>query len=320
MEVMKYLYLEGTGIEKLPWSICKLTQLKRLHIGQHKGIELPDSISLLPQLKEMSVYGGENLLSYNHEEAQEKELWSKKCPNMTTFEYRYSNISNDVLRINLARFINVERLDLSGSSFTVLPACVKQCHHLTDILLEECKHLREVEGIPPNLIDLRAKNCFSLSLESRRLLLSEELLAAPHKHSSYVHFEVPGTSIPKWFDICSKGESISFWFRNCFPCLYLSALLKPYVDAVAPWVYINNELVLLCRLRISSQRSDADHIVVESFNIENYQKKQAFRKKFLESCTYSMFIQSDPEASRRVRSLFNETTLRDRTYQIHRSI
>ncbi|XP_054816872.1 TMV resistance protein N-like [Prosopis cineraria] len=70
MEV-NYLSLGGTRIEKLPWSICKLTQLGESSIGKHKRIELPMSIFLLPKLEVLSVYDGESLLSYNHEEAQE---------------------------------------------------------------------------------------------------------------------------------------------------------------------------------------------------------------------------------------------------------
>ncbi|KAI9108277.1 hypothetical protein K1719_020760 [Acacia pycnantha] len=136
-------------------------------------------------------------------------------------------MSDDVLRTDLSRFMNVRVLDLSGNDFTILPAWMKECHFLEILELDECKHLREVEGIPPSLRRLEARNCVSLSLESKSIILSEELHGAPGRYNinykeekynynyeeeKHIFFWVPSRSIPKWFDHRSKGASISFWF------------------------------------------------------------------------------------------------------------
>ncbi|KAI9108240.1 hypothetical protein K1719_020723 [Acacia pycnantha] len=44
-------------------------------------------------------------------------------------------------------------------------------------------HLREVEGILPNTRRLEARNCESLSLESKSIILSEELHGAPGRYN-----------------------------------------------------------------------------------------------------------------------------------------
>ncbi|KAI9108315.1 hypothetical protein K1719_020798 [Acacia pycnantha] len=133
---------------------------------------------------------------------------------------------------DLSQFMNVLwSLNLSGNDFTILPAWIKECHFLETLLLNECKHLREVEGIPPSIRRLEARNCVSLSLESKSIILSEELHGAfdrcyYNSQEEPCFFYVPSRSIPKWFDDARKGASISFWFRNSFPTLCLCLLLK----------------------------------------------------------------------------------------------
>ena len=67
----------------------------------------------------------------------------------------------------------------------------------------------------------------------------------PHK----TYFNVPGGSIPEWFDHCSKGPSISFWFRGYFfPSLCVCAIIKPrefeddFVSRVQTEVFVNDEM------------------------------------------------------------------------------
>ncbi|KAI9108299.1 hypothetical protein K1719_020782 [Acacia pycnantha] len=114
----------------------------------------------------------------------------------------------------------------------IVAAWMKECHFLKTLMLNECKHLREVEGIPPSISCLQARNCVSLSVESKSIILSEELHGAPGRYNynsedeERCFFCVPSRSIPKWFDHRSKGDSVSFWFRNSFPPLCLCFLLK----------------------------------------------------------------------------------------------
>ncbi|KAK7315395.1 hypothetical protein VNO77_33941 [Canavalia gladiata] len=69
------------------------------------------------------------------------------------------NISDEFLRIGLPLFANVNELYLSWNDFTILPACIKECRFLKTIYLDDCYNLREIRGVPPNLVVFSAKNC-----------------------------------------------------------------------------------------------------------------------------------------------------------------
>lgn len=269
---IRYLQLVGTGIEKLPGSICNLTRLRRLFINRHQGVtELPISIFLLPELEVIDAKRCGKWLSSNPNEAIEEEIWPMLCPNIFAIYLQECNISDELLRTYLTRFINVKHLDLTGNNFTILPAWIKECQYLRHLILNDCKHLREVEGIPPKTEYLEAINCLSLSSESRSLLLSEELLrAAVIRQSDNIVFKtffcVPLTCIPDWFDHRSKGASISFWFRNCFPPLCLCLVFKSMDDVydnchVTTSVCINDKEVYWNELW-NRDAPNVDHILV----------------------------------------------------------
>jgi len=69
--------------------------------------------------------------------------------------------------------VNVASLNLYNNNFKVLPECLSEHHHLRGLVLDDCKFLEEIRGFPPNLREFSAIGCVSLSLESRRRLLSQ---------------------------------------------------------------------------------------------------------------------------------------------------
>jgi hypothetical protein len=64
-------------------------------------------------------------------------------------------------------------LILSGSNFTILPECIKEHRSLMSLILDDCKWLQEIGGVPPNLKYLSAVNCESLSSSCRNMLLNQ---------------------------------------------------------------------------------------------------------------------------------------------------
>ncbi|XP_054797618.1 protein SUPPRESSOR OF npr1-1, CONSTITUTIVE 1-like [Prosopis cineraria] len=288
---IKELFLIETGIEKLPWSIYYLTQLRDLWIRQHKVIEIPNSIFLLPELERIIVDNHGKVISAQDQQS----IWSMQCPNRVNFCLPRCNISDELLRSCLSRFTNMERLNLTGNNFTVLPSWIKECHFLRDIKLNECKFLRKVEGIPPYVRLVGAINCMSLSLESKNLLLSEDLLGAPSRHSSTnfflreIYFCVPMASIPNWFGHRRKGGSVSFWFRNHFPPLCLCVLFKATdgslesnhsYSSMSASVYINGEEVYYRNLWDRST-PNVEHVIVYNIkedHIPDYKMERACRE------------------------------------------
>jgi hypothetical protein len=68
------------------------------------------------------------------------------------------------------------------------------------------------------------------------MLLNQEL----HEAGSTM-FSFSGSRIPDWFEHCSSGESISFWFRNKFPAIALCLVSDWLFSAcpIQPTVIIN---------------------------------------------------------------------------------
>ncbi|XP_054813331.1 TMV resistance protein N-like [Prosopis cineraria] len=234
-------YIKSSYLKRLCLSYCsslkyfpkilKKVQLTQLELRE-TGIEkLPSSICNLIHLLNIEISGKIEPPSLDF-------LFPKQCEN---FDEGHGKLLEEVIPFRRLRFLEV--LSLNG-----------------------CKYLQEVEGIPPNIRVLDATDCISLSSESRNFLLSEELIGTSLiKHGLYrtIQFMVPRSSIPEWLDLCKKGGSISFWFRNSFPSLCFCALLKPSSDdaSLDPEVHINGKPTKIVPL-ISFSKSIKDHILL----------------------------------------------------------
>jgi Leucine-rich repeat (LRR) protein len=76
---------------------------------------------------------------------------------------------------NLFRIIDccstLTKLSISKSDIVTIPPCIRRFVRLKYLELYECKQLRKILGIPPNLISLKATGCVSLAIfleEARR--------------------------------------------------------------------------------------------------------------------------------------------------------
>jgi Leucine-rich repeat (LRR) protein len=84
-------------------------------------------------------------------------------------------LKDESLPIILKMFSNLTHLDLSMSTITILPECIKEHQFLRSLNLDDCTHLQEIQGIPPNLKFLSALNCESLSSSCTNMLLNQVL-------------------------------------------------------------------------------------------------------------------------------------------------
>ncbi|MED6107803.1 hypothetical protein PIB30_017693 [Stylosanthes scabra] len=232
MENVKFLDLEDTGIKDLPCSIIKLSGLRVL--GMSGGMfMIPNVITMMPQLFYCGIDGGgKRWLEKLLRSEQFLEDCAQSTPSLTWIHCCFENINllDDFFPLAVAWFPNVSSLDLSGNNFTVLPECILQFHLLTKLIVDDCKHLREIRAIPPKLQCFSAVNCNSLSPWGKSLLLNQELHADAGSGTACV---MPGESIPKWFQKRCSGASFSFWFRGTeFSNIALSVaiLLKDYIS------------------------------------------------------------------------------------------
>ncbi|AES76312.1 functional resistance protein KR1, putative [Medicago truncatula] len=214
-EILREMNITGltflsTSIEKLPVSFQNLTGLRRLSIEGNGMLRLPSIICSMPNLSVVYVRGC---------------IWPKvddKLSSMVTSSAEHMHLRNCILSDEFLPIIvmwsaNVSKLDLSGNNFTILPECIKDCRFLTDLILDDCKCLREIRGIPPNLKHLSAKYCKSLISSARNMLLNQEL----HEAGGTIFCFSGFVRIPEWFDHQNMGHTISFWFRNKLPSMAL---------------------------------------------------------------------------------------------------
>ncbi|QHO42636.1 TMV resistance protein N [Arachis hypogaea] len=243
MENLKGIILIGTGIKELPCSFCNLSRLQHLTLKANEMYRILSVIGMMPRLYacDIELEGNKGRVSGEQEEGLHGILThSLPSSDMIHLYLKNSNLSDDFFPLAVAWFPNVSRLDLRGNNFTVLPECIQQFHFLLGLNVEDCEHLREIRGIPPNLEEFSALNCKSLSQRGTSVLLNQQV----HQGRS-THFVMPGGRIPRWFEGRSSGASISFWFRGTeIPCKFLcfAILLKddfPSPLIVTPIVTIN---------------------------------------------------------------------------------
>ena len=197
MENLTHLDLYYTSIKELPYSICNLTRLQELCLHSEKELSLPffirnptqlqqvqlhyrgteclplpRSIFMFRELNKLEFWGCEFLLLSNQDEGVE-QVNPVVSSSTTHLRLRNCSLSDEFLQIFLPRVSNVQLLDLTGSNFTILPACIKDCHFLRSLYLNYCNNLQEIGGIPPNIEYLNAVGCTSTSSSSRGMLLNK---------------------------------------------------------------------------------------------------------------------------------------------------
>jgi hypothetical protein len=233
MENIRDLVLEDTPIIELPCSFQNLTHLQRLELHNCGTVSLPSKFFMVPDLVEVFVSGVEGLIFPKQSEGEQRVI-STVSSNVEHLSLVRCKLSNDFFSTDLTWFRTVKKFDLAGNNFTILPECIKEYHLLRVLILDYCKYLQEVRGIPPNLKIFSAMRCESLT--STEMLLNQEL----HEAGSTM-FCLPGSRIPDWFEHCRSGQLISFWFRNKFPAIALCLVSAPLslMLPIDPIVIIN---------------------------------------------------------------------------------
>ena len=133
---------QGTERSALPSSELQgsLPALQWLSICCKNLKELPSSISILQNLRELQLYDCENF---------PKGIDTPGC------------------------FPKLERLDLCYSNTTTLPEIARMFPQLKYLILHCCWNLLEIPTLPPCIKEVIATNCYSLGTQSRRRLLAE---------------------------------------------------------------------------------------------------------------------------------------------------
>ncbi|KAI4356901.1 hypothetical protein L6164_000884 [Bauhinia variegata] len=124
---------------------------------------------------------------------------------------------------NMSEVPNMTELILSNynNHLVSLPESIKGLDGLEELLVKNCKKLREISGIPPNLQIINAENCPSLTSHSVNVIW---LLA--QKEVEHLIVKMPKTPIPNWFDHHCKGGILSFRARGKLPQVAFALVLS----------------------------------------------------------------------------------------------
>jgi len=155
------------SLDSFPELLCKMAHVKEIDISFTSIGELPFSLQNLSELDQLSVQFGE--LSF----PKHNMTCQMSFPKVTMLTLYDCKLSDECLPIILKWCVNMTSLGLQKNNFKILPECLSECHHLKDLNLDGCASLEEIRGIPPNLEELYAEGCKSLSSSSRRMLMSQ---------------------------------------------------------------------------------------------------------------------------------------------------
>nr|XP_023896831.1 TMV resistance protein N-like [Quercus suber] len=235
LKSLSILDLSDTAIEILPSSIECLTALTSINLRNCKNLLcLPSNMDGLRSLEKVDLFGCSRLAKvpknfWKISSLKELNLSGTFVPSpfnisetmepiRTIFTGSYGlSIKKKLNRIGISRlkrtgFNNIgslsslKYLNLSGNSFSTLPASISQLLKLEALDLSECVHLQSLPELPLTVRYINAQRCYSLEPSpAQRRLLS---LSQP-------------CSDLNWYDEISHGVAFTILYR------YLQELRHP---------------------------------------------------------------------------------------------
>ncbi|KAM5552743.1 hypothetical protein ABKV19_025114 [Rosa sericea] len=153
MDSLRFLDLSFSDIRELDESIGNLIGLEVLDLSDCKNLRtLPCSIYGLQNLKKLYLRYCSELVRFP---ANTKILNVDGCPlslpKLEWFDIGGCSLSDCDFLITLDCWETLELLNLSGNNFVSVPACFTKFVNLRMLFLYDCRRLREIPELPPNV-------------------------------------------------------------------------------------------------------------------------------------------------------------------------
>ena len=150
--------------------LTSLEVLERLILYGCKNLrDLPDGIYKLQQLLMLDIPTAKLRPTCNSFDSSSGYGFLK----MISLELRgYSIIELDLL-MKPDYFLALVRIYLSGTNIITIPESISRFPRLRVLSIENCKHLREIQGLPLSISWVDAYNCPLLDYESSSGLLNQ---------------------------------------------------------------------------------------------------------------------------------------------------
>ncbi|KAG5597321.1 hypothetical protein H5410_038553 [Solanum commersonii] len=168
LKCLKTLNMSGCSkLKNLPDDLGLLVGLEELHCT-HTAIQtIPSSMSLLKNLKHLSLRGCNALSSQVSSSSQGQKSTGVKFQNLSglcsliMLDLSDCNISAGVILSNLGSLLSLEGLILDGNRFSSIPSISRLCL-LQVLALAGCRRLESLPELPPSIKEIYADECTSL--------------------------------------------------------------------------------------------------------------------------------------------------------------
>ncbi|XP_050367156.1 LOW QUALITY PROTEIN: TMV resistance protein N-like [Argentina anserina] len=273
LKSLKYLKLSSClKLERLPDELGQISSLEELDMGRSGIREVPPCISLLKNLKELSLAGCKtqslrpwnmmlNPLQLLRKQSHIPAGLSLPClsglHSLIKLDLSDCNLYDETMPNDFRCLASLKMLDLRNNQFVRLPEGISQLSQLEDLYLDGCSNLQIV---PELSLDARARvyvtNCTSLDIRVNRTgrssllpsgkgekescegvalaLLARHLAskATPHKSNMFVG---PGNEIPEWYNRRGEGSSITIELHpGWFTNMFMGFALCVVFDHLKP--------------------------------------------------------------------------------------
>ncbi|XP_052880899.1 TMV resistance protein N-like [Gossypium arboreum] len=225
MECLLELYLDGTCIKELPFSIGNLSSLVLLNLkGCRNLVSLPSSIGGCRSLKILNLSGNPRGRTNSMAPMVPPLLG---LSSLTKLNLRDCNLCEGDIPCDISHLSSLERLDLSGNNFISIPSSLIRLSKLETLELSGCRALKSLPELPTSI------NCYKLAENINALTLLKEHLKVFGNSRKMFNVIIPGSEIPEWFSQQIGGSTIMIdlplevlsdnqWMGVALCCIFVS--------------------------------------------------------------------------------------------------
>ena len=202
MKCLECLYISGCGTRESLSSRC--TNLERNFLDSINKFQNVLVLGISTNLPRPSCNSSDGCVGYSFLQLTELNLYSENVTELDFLEFDY--------------FPALTRLYLRNTNTITIPESFSKFTTLSELFIFNCKHFEEIQGLPQNLIRLKARNCPSWNPKSSNKILSQvflyhslalsykEIIVLPFPKylTRYVKLQVIAKKLANWKQV---GES-----------------------------------------------------------------------------------------------------------------